>query len=275
MKKASKFLGIHAMPDLKTSIILALIPFIIVLVLYVMASNARLKENPDDKVLPSLKKIVLTVKDYAFTENKRSGGYIMFSDTVVSMKRLGTGILIAAIAGLLLGLNMGIYPGLKDLSFSFTNFISIIPPMAILPVLLIAFGTGEYGKIMLIFIGTFPMITRDVYISVKKISKENITKSLTLGASGWEVAYKITLPQIMPRLIYTVRLSLGAAWVYLIAAEAISATEGLGYRIFLVRRYLAMDVIIPYVIWITIIGFSIDLILRKFVEWKYPWYSKN
>ena len=55
------------------------------------------------------------------------------------------------------------------------------------------------------------------------------------------------MPQVLPRLIDTVRLALGAAWLFLIAAEAIAATEGLGYRIFLVRRYLAMDVILPYV----------------------------
>ena len=55
------------------------------------------------------------------------------------------------------------------------------------------------------------------------------------------------MPQVLPQLIDTVRLALGAAWLFLIAAEAIASTEGLGYRIFLVRRYLAMDVILPYV----------------------------
>ena len=67
------------------------------------------------------------------------------------------------------------------------------------------------------------------------------------------------MPQVMPRLIDTVRLALGGAWLFLIAAEAIASTEGLGYRIFLVRRYLAMDVILPYVAWITFLGFAIGL----------------
>ncbi len=61
----------------------------------------------------------------------------------------------------------------------------------------------------------------------------------------------MVLPQIWPRLIDSLRLTLGSAWLFLIAAEAIASTEGLGYRIFLVRRYLAMDVILPYVVWIT------------------------
>ncbi len=65
-----------------------------------------------------------------------------------------------------------------------------------------------------------------------------------------------------PRLIDALRLTLGPAWLFLIAAEAIASTEGLGYRIFLVRRYLAMDVILPYVAWITLLAFAMDWLLR-------------
>ena len=67
------------------------------------------------------------------------------------------------------------------------------------------------------------------------------------------------LPQVWPRLIDSLRLTLGSAWLFLIAAEAIASTEGLGYRIFLVRRYLAMDVILPYVVWITLLAVAVGL----------------
>ena len=79
----------------------------------------------------------------------------------------------------------------------------------------------------------------------------------------------------MPRLIGAIRLSLGPAWLFLIAAEAIAATEGLGYRIFLVRRYLAMDVILPYVVWITLLAFAIDFLLRRYSQWRYPWFHQQ
>jgi NitT/TauT family transport system permease protein len=69
------------------------------------------------------------------------------------------------------------------------------------------------------------------------------------------------------------RLSLGAAWLFLIAAEAIASTDGLGYRIFLVRRYLAMDVILPYVAWITLLAWLIDELLRRLTQWSFPWYG--
>ena len=68
-----------------------------------------------------------------------------------------------------------------------------------------------------------------------------------------------------------IRLSLGPAWLFLIAAEAIASEQGLGYRIFLVRRFLAMDVILTYVIWITILAFIIDWMLKSLSRRAFPW----
>ena len=97
-------------------------------------------------------------------------------------------------------------------------------------------------------------------------------KAQTLDATSWQIAIRVVLPQVLPRLIDAVRLSLGAGWLFLIAAEAIASTEGLGYRIFLVRRYLAMDVILPYVIWITLLAFLFDYLLRLVNRRLFPWY---
>ena len=99
-------------------------------------------------------------------------------------------------------------------------------------------------------------------LRTEEIPHEEIIKAQTLGASTWQIMARVVVPQMMPRLIDSVRLSLGAAWLYLIAAEAIAAESGLGYRIFLMRRYLAMDVILPYVAWITLLAFTLDFILR-------------
>ena len=75
----------------------------------------------------------------------------------------------------------------------------------------------------------------------------------------------------LPRLLDALRLSLGPAFLFLIAAEAISADSGLGYRIFLVRRYLSMDVIFPYVAWITLLAaladYGLDRLRRKLFPW--------
>jgi NitT/TauT family transport system permease protein len=167
---------------------------------------------------------------------------------------------------------MGLRPVLKDLFGDFLTFLSMVPPLAVLPILFIALGVDELAKVSLIFLGVFPVVARDMLLTVEKIPREQITKAVTLGASKWSVIYRIVMPQVMPRLIDNIRLALGAAWLFLIAAEAIAATEGLGYRIFLMRRYLAMDVILPYVFWIVALGFSMDWLLRALVARRYGWY---
>ena len=96
-------------------------------------------------------------------------------------------------------------------------------------------------------------------------------KAQTLGASSWLLSTRVILPQLWPRLIDALRLTLGSAWLFLIAAEAIASTEGLGYRIFLVRRYMAMDVILPYVIWITLLAYTMDWLLRMARARFFPW----
>jgi NitT/TauT family transport system permease protein len=144
-----------------------------------------------------------------------------------------------------------------------------------LPILFIVFGLGEVSKVVLIILGVAPIMTREIYQRVKEIPSEQIIKVQTLGASTWQIITRVITPQILPRLIDAIRFTLGTAWIFLISAEAIAATEGLGYRIFLVRRYLAMDVILPYVLWITFLAFLIDFILKQFNKRLFPWFGKE
>jgi NitT/TauT family transport system permease protein len=149
--------------------------------------------------------------------------------------------------------------------------IAVVPPIAVLPILFIVFGLGETAKIALIVIGITPVMVRDLAAQVGAIPEEQLVKAQTLGASTWQLALRVALPQAMPRLIDSLRLSLCPAWVYLISAEAIAADVGLGYRIFLVRRYLSMDIILPYVVWISILAVLMDWALRTISRRAYPW----
>ena len=88
-----------------------------------------------------------------------------------------------------------------------------------------------------------------------------------------QIILRIYLPQLLPHLFNSIRLAMGAAWLFLIAAEAIASTDGLGYRIFLVRRYLSMDLILPYVAWITLLAFIIDWLLIKLNQKLFPWFE--
>ena len=147
----------------------------------------------------------------------------------------------------------------------------MIPPMAVLPILFIVFGLGELSKVVLIVFGVAPCIVRDLALAVGKLPTEQLVKAQSLGASTWQIALRVVLPQIMPRLIESVRLMLGPAFLFLISAEAIAADVGLGYRIFLMRRYLAMDVILPYVAWITLLAYLMDYALAHIARRSFPW----
>ncbi len=127
-------------------------------------------------------------------------------------------------------------PAVRALLAPFVAMVSMVPPLALLPILFIVMGLGEASKVALITIGVTPFLIRDLAMRVEELPREQIIKAETLGASSWQLALRVVLPQIAPRLIDALRLSLGPAFLFLIAAEAIAAESGLGYRIFLVRR---------------------------------------
>lgn len=251
---------------------LAIVPFLMILFLYLTGSNARLQENPNDKLLPSFEQMGDAVDRMALKPSKRTGEYLFWRDSMSSLKRLGIGVLVAAIIGLIVGMVAGALPLFSAWMSPLLTIISLIPPLALLPILFIVFGLGELSKIVLIAIGITPFIARDLQRRTQEIPFEQLVKAQTLGANTSQIMIRVILPQILPRLIDAVRLSLGAGWLFLIAAEAVAATEGLGYRIFLVRRYMAMDVILPYVAWITFLAFLIDVLLREINRKMFPWY---
>lgn len=248
-------------------------PFLLLIVIYWSNSNARLQENENDKLLPSFVSMANAVERMAFNEDKRSGEYLMVADTLSSLRRLLLGILISSVVALTIGIMNGAIPLVRASLSPLVTTISLVPPMAVLPILFVILGLGEVSKVALIVIGITPFLIRDVQQRALEIPSEQIIKAQTLGANTWQIILRVILPQIMPRLLSALRLSLGAAWLFLIAAEAIAATDGLGYRIFLVRRYMAMDIILPYVLWITIMAFFLDWVLIKLTRYCYPWFD--
>ncbi len=258
-------------PGRPGAVALAMLPFVLVLAAYAIGSDIRLTANPADKLLPAPG----TIWDTAirlFTEpDRRSQEILLWKDTFASLARLLGGVAISALIAMIIGMAIGILPYARSGLSGFVAVLSMVPPLALLPILFIVFGLGEVSKIVLIVIGITPFMTRDLSQRVLDIPREQFVKAQTLGASTWVVALNVVLPQLLPRLISNVRLSLGSAWLFLIAAEAVASNVGLGYRIFLVRRYLAMDVILTYVIWITLLAFVVDWLLKTLSRKAFPW----
>ncbi|MEM6934554.1 MAG: ABC transporter permease subunit [Pseudomonadota bacterium] len=262
---------INRKPGRPLAFFLLLLPFLAVFLAYTVGSEIRRAENPKDKLLPAPATIAETTGRLISQPDRRSGRVLFWSDTLISLQRLALGVGIAALIGLLAGLAIGLLPYARSLFAGFVSVLSMVPPLAILPILFIVFGLGETSKVALIAIGITPFLIRDLGQRVLEIPAEMMVKAQTLGASSRVIALRVALPQVLPRLIQAVRLSLGPAWLFLIAAEAIASDAGLGYRIFLVRRYLAMDVILTYVVWITILAFLVDFLLKKLGERAFPW----
>ena len=247
------------------------LPFLLLFLAYALGSQARLAENPSDKLMPSPAKIAETAQRLLTDPDRRSDKILFWYDTWASLVRLFLGVGISATLAVIFGLMIGLLPHVRSTLAGFVAVVSMIPPLAVLPILFIVFGLGELSKVVLIIVGILPFLIRDLSARVIEIPREMIVKAETLGASTWVIAIRVALPQLMPRLIQAVRLSLGPAWLFLIAAEAIASEQGLGYRIFLVRRFLAMDVILTYVIWSTALAFLMDVTLRWLSRRFYPW----
>jgi NitT/TauT family transport system permease protein len=251
--------------------ILGLLPLLALVLVYVGASNAWREANPGEKILPTFSAMAEQTRVMAFQVDPQTGAIPLWQDTGASLRRLGVGLAIATASTLVLGILLGVLPLARAAIGPLVAAIAVVPPIAVLPILFITLGLGETAKIALIVLGVTPFMVRDLAGHVAAIPEEQFVKAQTLGASTWQIALRVALPQAAPRLIECLRLSLGPAWVFLISAEAIASDVGLGYRIFLVRRYLAMDIILPYVAWIALLAVAFDVGLTLLNRRLFPW----
>ncbi|MEM6708050.1 MAG: ABC transporter permease subunit [Pseudomonadota bacterium] len=260
-------------PGRVSALLLTALPFVLLVFAYQSASSIRLAENPQDRLLPAFSTMADAMKRMAIEPDRRTGERLLIADTKASLVRLASGVALGALFGLLVGVLAGLLPTAGSALSPFLAAFAMVPPLSILPILFITLGIDELSKIVLIAIGVGPFIARDLEARVRELPTEELIKAQTLGAGSWLTLWRIVLPQMLPRLLDAIRLSLGAAWLFLIAAEAIAATEGLGYRIFLVRRYLAMDIILPYVLCITALAWLTDFAVRRLSRLLFPWYA--
>lgn len=251
--------------------LLGALPILLLVLLYLFLAAQRHAADPLDKVLPLPGAMAQALSALLFQPDQLTGQLVFWADTLASLQRLGIGLGIATASALAIGLVLGILPPVRATLGPLVTGIAVIPPVALLPMLFIFLGLGETAKIALIVIGIAPVMVRDIAAHVAALPREQIVKAQTLGASSWQIMIRVALPQAMPRLLHAIRLSLGPAWVFLISAEAIASDIGLGYRIFLVRRYLSMDVIIPYVAWIALLAILADVALVALSRRLYPW----
>lgn len=156
---------------------LMLLPFVLMIAAWFIGSAVRLEANPQDKLLPGLSQMIAAIDRMAFTPDKRSGEYLLWADTLISMSRLLIGLALSSLIGLGIGIAAGVFPMYRAALSPLMTVVSMIPPLAILPVLFIVFGLDELSKVMLIVIGITPMLARDLEQRAREIPAELFIKA--------------------------------------------------------------------------------------------------
>ena len=134
---------INRRPSPWANMVLGSILFVLVLIVYLVASHYRLEANPSDKLLPSLQTMIDTMSRMAFEPDRRSGNYLLWTDTAVSLMRLAAGLAISALIAVFIGIAMGTLPYARSFFAPFVETFSLIPPITILPILFIVFGLNS------------------------------------------------------------------------------------------------------------------------------------
>ena len=162
---------INRKPGRPFALALTVLPFLVVFLAYAVASDIRRAANPADKLLPAPMKIVETAQRLVTEPDRRSGKILFWTDTAGSLKRLALGVGIAAALGVIFGLGIGLVPYITSTFQAFVAVLSMVPPLAILPILFIVFGLGEVSKVALIVIGIGPFLIRDLSQRVAEIPR--------------------------------------------------------------------------------------------------------
>ena len=181
---------VNIRPTRRQAVLLGLAPLLLLVLAYLIASASRHAINPADKILPTPAAMVTAMYSLVAVPDPMSGELLFWANTGASLGRLGLGLALSTLSALLVGLLLGLIRGVR----------------------------ATFGPLVTIIAVILPFMIRDIAAHVEALPAEQLVKVQTLGASSWQLALRVALPQAMPRLIQAVRLSLGPAWVFLISA---------------------------------------------------------
>jgi NitT/TauT family transport system permease protein len=186
----------------------------------------------------------------------------LWADLKISLYRITVAFLISSLMSILFGVLAGSYGFWKASLEPLVDFVRYMPVVAFVPLTILWSGTGDFQKFLIIWLGTFFQQVLMVMDSVKRVPVDFIGLGRTLGMSDRKILWKIVLPSAMPGIWDALRVSLGWAWTWLVLAELVASTSGLGYRIVVSQRYFQTDTIIGYILFLGILGLITDQAMR-------------
>jgi NitT/TauT family transport system permease protein len=192
-------------------------------------------------------------------------------DVVITIWRVVGGFVIAAVFAVPLGIAMGAYKPIEAFFEPFVSFARYLPASAFIPLLILWAGIGELQKLLVIFIGSFFQVVLMVAVTVSGTRRDLVEAAYTLGADANGVVRRVLLPSAAPSIAETLRLVLGWAWTYVIVAELIGASSGIGHMITDSQALLNTGQIIFGIIVIGVIGLISDFLFKWANQRLFPW----
>lgn len=254
-------------------IVLSTLSVLLLVLGYTWISHRQHQVNPEDTTIPNWSQLAEGV--VKFTQPDRKGQRWLVEDSLATAKRLAAGISLGIFFGFMIGMSMGCITSLEAFLQPPISLLAKVPQTAALAVYFVFFGTGMEMYVAMISFGIIPTLAVTVYLAIKDIPSEMLDKAYTLGASHFEIAFEVVFKQVLPKFIDAVRLCIGPAIVFLIAAEMVVGDVGFGYRIRLQFKLTNMNVVYPYLVFLACFGFLLDYMLRFLQAKICPWYQNN
>lgn len=193
------------------------------------------------------------------------------TDVQASTVRIAEGYAISLAVGVALGVLIGSFRSVEAFWESPVGFLRYVPATALTPLFLVAFGLGDDSKVALVVAGTVFFNTVMIADVARAVPRELIDTAYTLGAGRTRVLARVVMPHCFPGIIDVARVNLAAAWPLLVVAELFAASEGLGYRLQVLRRLSQWDQVFAILLVFAVIGLVSDLFLRWLRNRVSPW----
>ncbi|MEO0636894.1 MAG: ABC transporter permease subunit [Pseudomonadota bacterium] len=191
-----------------------------------------------------------------------------------SLFRVVAGFLLGALVGIPLGYAMGLSNWFRGWFDPIVEFMRPVPPLALIPLVIIWFGIGEVGKIILLFLAALWIMAIAARSGVSGVNISKVHAAYSLGASKWQIMRHVIVPNSLPEIFTGARVAMGVCWGTVVAAELVAAEQGAGMMIMVASRFQNTDIVILGIILIGIIGFGIDMLMRQAERWLVPWKGK-
>lgn len=199
--------------------------------------------------------------------------YGFLYDIGMTIWRVVGGFVLAAVVAVPLGILMGAFKPIEALFEPFVSFARYLPASAFIPLLILWAGIGELEKLLVIFIGSFFQLVLMVAVSVGATRRDLVEAAYTLGSTDRAIVLRVLIPANAPEIAEILRLVLGWAWTYVIVAELVGASSGIGHMIMDSQRLLDTGQMIFGIFIIGLIGLVSDFIFKAVNERLYPWYA--